>query len=36
MADKDQFVRFEKVDKSYDGEVLVVKGLNLDVPKGEF
>jgi len=25
MADKDQFVRFDKVDKSYDGEVLVVK-----------
>jgi putative spermidine/putrescine transport system ATP-binding protein len=36
MSDKDQFVRFDKVDKSYDGEVLVVKGLNLDVPKGEF
>ena len=36
MADKEQFVRFEKVDKSYDGEVLVVKDLNLDVPKGEF
>ena len=36
MSDKDQFVRFEKVDKSYDGEVLVVKDLNLDVPKGEF
>ena len=36
MADKDQFVRFDKVDKSYDGEVLVVKDLNLDVPKGEF
>jgi len=36
MSDKDQFVRFDKVDKSYDGEVLVVKDLNLDVPKGEF
>ena len=36
MPDKDQFVRFDKVDKSYDGEVLVVKDLNLDVPKGEF
>ena len=36
MSDKDQFVRFDKVDKSYDGEILVVKDLNLDVPKGEF
>ena len=36
MADKEQFVRFEKVDKSYDGEVLVVKDLNLDVAQGEF
>ena len=26
----DSFVKFEKVDKSYDGEVLVVKDLNLD------
>ena len=32
----DSFVKFEKVDKSYDGEVLVVKDLNLDIPKGEF
>ena len=30
------FVRFEKIDKSYDGEVLVVKNLNLDIAKGEF
>jgi putative spermidine/putrescine transport system ATP-binding protein len=29
-------VRFEKVQKSYDGETLVVKNLNLDVGKGEF
>ena len=34
MSQKDSFVNFEKVDKSYDGEVLVVKDLNLDVPKG--
>ena len=27
----DSFVKFEKVDKSYDGEVLVVKDLNLDI-----
>ena len=30
------FVKFEKIDKSYDGEVLVVKDLNLDIPQGEF
>ena len=36
MSNSDSFVKFEKVDKSYDGEILVVKDLNLDVPKGEF
>ena len=36
MSQKDSFVKFDKVDKSYDGEVLVVKDLNLDVPQGEF
>ena len=36
MSEKDSFVKFEKVDKSYDGEVLVVKDLNLDVAQGEF
>ena len=35
LPDK-SFVKFEKVDKSYDGEVLVVKNLNLDIAKGEF
>ena len=30
------FVRFENVQKSYDGEILVVKDLNLDVQQGEF
>lgn len=29
-------VVFDKVQKSYDGEVLVVKNLNLDIKKGEF
>lgn len=29
-------VRFEKVQKSYDGNVLVVKDLNLDIAPGEF
>ena len=32
----DHFVRFENVDKSYDGKQLVVKGLNLDIAEGEF
>jgi putative spermidine/putrescine transport system ATP-binding protein len=30
------FVEFERVQKSYDGENLVVKDLNLSLPKGEF
>jgi len=30
------FVQFERVQKSYDGETLVVKDLNLSMPKGEF
>ena len=29
-------VRFTNVQKSYDGEILVVKDLNLDVEQGEF
>jgi putative spermidine/putrescine transport system ATP-binding protein len=32
----DAFVAFERVQKSYDGENLVVKDLNLSMPKGEF
>ena len=32
----DAFVRFVKVQKSYDGETLVVKNLNLDIAPGEF
>ncbi|MGR3502715.1 ABC transporter ATP-binding protein [Pseudaestuariivita sp.] len=30
------FVEFDRVQKSYDGETLVVKDLNLTMPKGEF
>ncbi len=30
------FVEFKRVQKSYDGEILVVKDLNLAMPKGEF
>ena len=39
MADTkttDAFVVFDRVQKSYDGETLVVKDLNLSMPKGEF
>ncbi len=32
----DAFVAFERVQKSYDGEILVVKDLNLAIGKGEF
>jgi len=37
MSDpNDPLVRFIEVQKSYDGETLVVKNLNLDVARGEF
>ena len=32
----DPFVRFRNVQKSYDGETLVVKDLNLEIDAGEF
>ncbi len=32
----DILVRFENVQKSYDGEILVVKDFNLDMQRGEF
>ena len=32
----DAFVLFDRVQKSYDGETLVVKDLNLSIAKGEF
>ena len=32
----DGFVEFDRVQKSYDGETLVVKDLNLSIAKGEF
>ena len=35
-TNSDGFVIFEKIDKSYDGEMLVVKNLNLNITKGEF
>jgi len=36
MPNNKEFVKFAKVDKSYDGKVLVVKDLNLDIAEGEF
>ena len=36
LADDQSFVKFDRVQKSYDGETLVVKDLNLSMPKGEF
>jgi putative spermidine/putrescine transport system ATP-binding protein len=36
MADADHIVRFEHVQKSYDGETLVVKDFNVDIERGEF
>jgi putative spermidine/putrescine transport system ATP-binding protein len=36
MSNNDHLVRFVDIQKSYDGESLVVKSLNLDVAKGEF
>ena len=36
MSGEKDFVVFDKIDKSYDGEVLVVKNLNLNIAKGEF
>lgn len=34
--DRDGFVIFDHVQKSYDGQTLVVKDLNLSMPRGEF
>ena len=36
MPSSEAYVRFQKVQKSYDGETLVVKNLNLDIVEGEF
>ncbi len=35
-SDNKHYVQFVKVQKSYDGEILVVKELNLDIERGEF
>ncbi len=36
MSGAGPLVKFDQVQKSYDGVSLVVKNLNLDIPKGEF
>ena len=36
MPDREVFVQFKDVQKSYDGEILVVKAFNLDIYRGEF
>jgi putative spermidine/putrescine transport system ATP-binding protein len=36
LAENEAYVSFVNVQKSYDGETLVVKDLNLDVAEGEF
>jgi putative spermidine/putrescine transport system ATP-binding protein len=35
-GNENAFVKFAEVQKSYDGETLVVKNLNLDIEQGEF
>ena len=32
----DHIVNFDNVQKSYDGEILVVKNFNIDIERGEF
>ena len=36
MSEREVFVQFQDVQKSYDGETLVVKSFNLDIYRGEF
>ncbi len=36
IGKKNPLVRFEHIEKSYDGETLVVRDLNLDIAQGEF
>jgi putative spermidine/putrescine transport system ATP-binding protein len=35
-TDSESLVRFDHIDKSFDGETLVIKNLNLDIAQGEF
>ena len=36
MSKNPEFVKFDKVVKSYDGKILVVKDLQLNIAEGEF
>ncbi len=36
LSNDTAFVRFKDVQKTYDGQILVVKSLNLDIARGEF
>ena len=36
MSNSEAFVHFSKVQKSYDGETLIIKNLNLEIQEGEF
>ena len=36
MNSNDIIVKFDSVQKSYDGETLVVKNFNVDIERGEF
>ena len=36
MSNNREVVKFDNVDKSYDGKILVGKGLQLDIAEGEF
>jgi len=36
VDNNDPLVRFDDIQKSYDGETLVIKSLNMDVERGEF
>jgi len=36
MSSSEAYVSFQGVQKSYDGETLVVKDLNLDTQRGAF
>ncbi len=36
QKNSEALVRFEHIEKSFDGETLVIKDLNLNIPQGEF
>src|SRR5262245_10359041 len=36
VGDRETYVRFKDVKKTYDGQSLVIKNLNLEIRRGEF